>query len=160
MERDYVDEFFLSAESGYIHLKINEVFGYPETTCFSGGYNTRSSIEIVSSNFKVNDIVYISTGELYEFYSQLNECYRTNEGTAKLNSSENDLNIDVVFDGLGYADICGFLQDGNENELKFQLSTNQANILQIISELSDIYKKYGDMQGLRKGTSDNSNKGE
>ena len=103
MERDYEDEFILGADNGHFYLKIIEVFGFPKTTSPWGGYDTKSAVEIICSNYSVKGALYISTGELFTFSEQLRACYETLNGKATLSSCEGNLKMDVLFDGLGHA---------------------------------------------------------
>jgi hypothetical protein len=84
MDRDYIDDFFIQADSGQLYFKIDKVFGFPINTCTWGGYDTQSRIEIKSGNYLVKGQVYISTGNIYNFFRQ--DCYKTLKGTATLDS--------------------------------------------------------------------------
>ena len=151
MKKESEYEFLLRAENGQIYLKIDEVFGFPMETCHWGGYDTRSSIEINSSNYSVRGTVYISTGELYQFYTELSECYKTLNGKARLHSYENNLEVVASFDGFGHVDLSGFFKERHDqdNELKFQLFTDQTTIYEALAGLSDIHDKYGEMKGIK-----------
>ena len=151
MERDYEDEFILRSDNGLIHLKINEVFGFPDTTCPWGGYDTKSTIEIISSNYSAKGEVYISTGELYEFYEQLKTCYKTLQGNAELLSYEGNLKMKVSFDGIGHATIKGSYKEHHheDNELLFELASDQTYIFQAVSGLEDIISVYGNNLGVK-----------
>ena len=149
MERDYDDEFILTAENGQIYFKIENVFDFPEKTSPFGGYDTQSKIEITSSNYSVAGHLYITTGEIYSFYKQLKQSYSSLTGVAQLTSYEGNLELNIVFDGFGHATVQGFFKEKleEENELKFQLSTDQTFLFQAISGLSDIVDKYGNTLG-------------
>ena len=151
MERDYKNEFILRADNGQFRLKIIEVFGFPDTTSHWGGYDTVSVVEIVSSNYSVKGELYISTGQLLTFYEQLRTCYETLKGTAKLSSSEENLNMDVVFDGLGHVTVKGSYKERHheDNELLFELAGDQTYIFQGLAGLSDIALVYGTNPGLK-----------
>ena len=97
MEKDYDNEFTIQAENGHIYFKIEKVFGFPNNTSGFGGYDTQSNIEIVSSNYSVSGSLYITTGELFEFYKQLQKCYETLNGTATLKSYEGNLVLNIFF---------------------------------------------------------------
>ena len=84
MDRDNIDAFYIRAENGEIYLKIDTVFRFPEDTCHWGGYDTQSRIEIKSANYSVKGQVYISTGNIYNFFRQLEDCHKTLKGTATL----------------------------------------------------------------------------
>jgi hypothetical protein len=151
MERDYEHEFTLRADNGRFHLRIIEVFGFPETKSHWGGFDTMSGVEIISSSYSVKGELYISTGELLTFYEQLKACYKTLEGTAKLSSSEYNLNMDVIFDGLGHVTVKGSYKARHheENELLFELTGDQTYIFQALAGLEDIALVYGTSSGAK-----------
>jgi hypothetical protein len=151
MERDYENEFILRAENGQFCLRITEVFGFPDATSHWGGYDTMSVVEIVSSNYSVKGGLYISTGELLTFYEQLRTCYKTLKGTAKLSSSEGNLNMDVFFDGLGHVTVKGSYKERHyeDNELLFELTADQTYIFEAVAGLGDIASVYGNNPGAK-----------
>ncbi len=152
MDRDYEDEFILRGENGHIHLRILDAYGFPNETCHWGGYDTRSQIQIVCSNYQVTGEFYISTGELYHFYKSLKSRYEDLTGEAHLNSYENHLRMTISFDGMGHAAIKGsFRENPSEvTELTFELRTDQTFLGETISGLTDIYQKFGDNTGVTK----------
>ena len=87
------DGFLIKTNDGHFRLQILKLHGYPET-CFWGGYDTKSYIEIQAQNYSVNAEIYISTYEIYKFYIQLNENYKSLKGNAVLTSYEGNLNLD------------------------------------------------------------------
>jgi len=150
MERDYEDEFLIRAENGYLHLKIENVIGFPHKLCSWGGYDTKSAIEIISSGCSVKGEIYISTGIIYNFYVKLKDCYEKLTGEARLVSYEENFKINAIFDRQGHIKIQGIFQEfryGN-NELKFELHTDQTYLFQTIVMLESIYEKYGDNKGI------------
>lgn len=151
MQRDYEDEFILRADNGHFYLKIIEVFGFPKTTSPWGGYDTKSSVEIISSNYSVKGELYISTGELFTFFEQLRICYETLKGKANLSSYEGNLKMDVLFDGLGHATVKGSYKERlhTDNDLIFELTSDQTYIFQAVAGLRDIVSVYGDNSGVK-----------
>lgn len=149
MERDYEDEFYLYAEDGSIYFSIEEVYGFPGQTSAFGGFDTRSSIEIESSNRLIKGSFYITTAELFSFYRQLEECYKTLKGAAVLTNYGGNLKLTVEMDDLGHAKITGFFREKlhEESELRFELQTDQTRLFQPVSGLYDIASVYGDEQG-------------
>ncbi len=113
MDIDNLDDFFIQADNGQIYFKIEEAPGFPTDTDYYGGYDTRSRIEIKSGNYSVKGQIYITTGNLYNFFRQFEECYRTLKGTATLESYEKNLLITLDFDGLGHVRIRGHLTKCN-----------------------------------------------
>jgi hypothetical protein len=151
MERDYEDEFILKADNGHFSLKIVEVLGFPKTTSPWGGYDTKSTVEIISSNYSVRGDLYISTGELFNFAEQLSICYETLQGNATLSSYEGNLKMDVLFDGLGHVIAKGSYKERlhEDNELVFELTSDQTYIFQAVAGLNDIVSVYGDNSGVK-----------
>lgn len=76
----------ISAEQGYIKLSLKRVFGFPENTSYFGGYETQSTLEIKSNSFSVLTNLYISTGDIYNFYKELSMCYANVAGIVQLKS--------------------------------------------------------------------------
>jgi membrane-bound lytic murein transglycosylase len=149
MDRDNIDDFFIQADKGEIHLKIDTPFDFPDRTCHWGGYDTQSRIEIKSSNYSVKGQVYISTGNIYNFFRQLEECYKTLRGTATLESYEKNLFIKLDFDGLGHAKITGVFNEMHDlNKLEFEMKTDQTFLVDTLSSLTQIHKKFGDNKGV------------
>lgn len=151
MERDYDNEFILRADNGLFYLKIIEVFGFPKTTSPWGGYDTKSAVEIISSNYSAKGGLYISTGELFTFSEQLKECYKNLNGKAALSSYEGNLHMEVLFDDLGHAIVKGSYKEHllEDNELLFELTADQTYIFQAIAGLNDIVAVYGDNSGVQ-----------
>jgi hypothetical protein len=150
MDRDYIDDFLIQANDGHIYLKIETAFEFPTNTCHWGGYDTQSRIEIRSGNYSVNGQVYISTGNLYDFFRQFEECYRTLKGTATLESYEKNLVIKLEFDGEGHAIITGTFNEMQHtlNKLDFEMNTDQTFLAETLSSLTMIYEKFGDNKGV------------
>ena len=149
MDRDNIDDFFIQADNGQIYLKIDQAFGFPTDTCHWGGYDTQSRIEIKSANYSVKGQVYISTGNIYNFFRQFEECYKTLKGTATLESYEKNLLITLDFDGLGHVKITGtFNEMYNLNKLDFEMKTDQTFLADTLDSLTKIYQKFGDNKGV------------
>jgi len=149
MERDYEDEFYLITEHGQVYLKIMEVFGFPSETSFLGGYDTRTLLDIKVGTYSGKAIIYISTGQLHKFLTELKACYQTLKGTASLKDYEGNLEMVFDFDGLGHVKVSGHLREdiSNRTELRFELDTDQTRIPQMIHGLEDLVLVYGDEKG-------------
>lgn len=150
MDRDSIDDFFIQAENGQIYLKIDKAFGFPTSTCPWGGYDTQSRIEIKSGNYSVKGQVYISTGNIYNFFLQLEQCYKTLKGTATLESYENNLLITLDFDGLGHVRITGKFNEYHHslNKLDFEMKTDQTFLTDTLISLTKLHEKFGDNKGV------------
>ena len=143
------EDFIIKADNGHFRLSIQEVFGFPDTTSGFGGYDTKSRIEIISSNYSAIGHLYITTGEIYDFYTQLNNSYQTLRGGAILNNYEGNLDVNISQDGAGHFYLNGTFKEKQleENELKFELNTDQTYMSQAIQNLKKIADKYGDNKG-------------
>lgn len=151
MDIEIGDEFLLKAENGFVRIALKDIFGYPNETCHWGGYDSKSTIEIVCSNYNVLGELFISTGEVYTFYQSLLKCYESLSGEAYLRSYESNLELKLEFDNLGHVLISGTFQEKHMDmtELKFELTTDQSYLTQTLIELSGIYDKYGDNSGVK-----------
>lgn len=144
-------EFQIYAKQGFVRIELTKVFGYPERTCAFGGYDTRSTLEIKSGGFSVLTNFHVSTGDIYNFFEQLKNCYENLTGTARLDSYEMNLRLAVEFDNLGHAKITGEFIERLEppNELTFNLTTDQTYLKNTVSKLERIYKYYGNNKGVK-----------
>jgi hypothetical protein len=146
-------EFSLQGESNnYLKLTINRDFGFPDSTSPFGGYDTESVVEIKSTNYYVKGLLWITTGNIYDFYKKLKKCQLELTGSTRLDSYENNLRVLVEYDLLGHVCVSGeFLEKHEENnKLIFSFLTDQTFISRTIDELTEIYKKYGDNYGIKK----------
>lgn len=151
MDIEIGEEFLLKAENGFVRIALKNIYGYPNETCHWGGYDSKSTIEIVCSNYNVLGELYISTGEIYNFYQSLLKCHESLSGEAYLRSYESNLELKLEFDDLGHVLISGTFQEEHieRTELKFELTTDQSYLTQTLIELSGIYDKYGDNSGVK-----------
>ena len=145
-------EFNLKGGNNFIKITLDEVFGFPENTCYWGGYDTKSILEIKSRGFQVNAILYTSTGELYEFYKKLKDCNTKLNGKIYYKSYEGSLELNLEYNEFGHVNISGIFDEQNEynNELKFEFISDQTFITKTINELELIAEKYGGMKGIKK----------
>lgn len=74
--------FTIKSKQGFIRFELKEVQGFPEETSQFGGYDAKGIVEIKSRNFYVLGDLWFTTGDVYEFYKQLDKCYRNLKGTA------------------------------------------------------------------------------
>ncbi len=147
-----MESFTLKGESDFLTLIISEVFGFPETTCHWGGYDSRALIDIKSRNFYVKSVFYTSTGEIYQLFQQLKSNNEQLCGKTKFISYEGNLEFTLEYNNQGQVNIKGRFSEQNEfeNELIFEFNSDQTFILSTINELSLIANKYGGMKGIKK----------
>lgn len=132
-------------------ITLIEVYGFPDTTCHFGGYDSRSEIEIYSDGFQLISSLWISTGEIYEFYVQLLTANEVLNGAAFLSSYEGNLECNLKYDVNGYVIINGIFSKQNEynNKLNFNFKSDQSYIQSTLYQLEAIANKYGDMKGTK-----------
>lgn len=116
-----------------------------------GGYDSESIIEIKSSNYHIIGNLWITTGDIFNFYQELKKCQKMIQGIAHLDSYENNLQMAVCYNELGHVLIKGkFIEKYIENNcLEFELQSDQSFVFSTMIELEDIYKKYGDNKGIK-----------
>jgi hypothetical protein len=143
--------FIIKSEHGHFALRIISVCGFPESTCYWGGYETDSWVEILTFNYTAKGGITISTYDIYKFYIQLIDCFKSLTGHAELISCEGNLNLDLAFDNLGHVVISGKLhiEDSNKNELSFELFGDQSYLPETINSLKKIIDTYGDQFGKK-----------
>jgi hypothetical protein len=143
--------FGLNGYNEYIHLSIDEVFGYPNETSYGGGYGAKGTIEISVGGYNVNSCHYFTTGELYSFKESLNNCYNSILGEALLENTEHELQLSVSFNKLGKVKVTGVFQERpeRENRLFFELNCDQTCILPVIRELESVEKIFGGLKGIK-----------
>lgn len=143
--------FDIQGESGnFVRLTFREVYVFPETTSFWGGYELRSTLEIKSSGFRVNAQLFTSTGEIFLLYQQLQQCNELLTGRAAYSSSEQDFAFTAEYDNTGHITISGIFTERmtGDNALHFEFLTDQSFIQNTLFQLSKLFRKYGNMQGV------------
>ncbi|MCM1367929.1 MAG: hypothetical protein NC184_03860 [Roseburia sp.] len=139
----------------HIKLEITEVFGFPDATSLSGGYDVKCNLEICSGLYRIfTDCYYSCTGALYNFYNDLLKCYNNLKGTAqyKHNYSENDFDLNIEFTGSGGVTISGKYQDDPvvKNILYFEFDSDQSYFKDVLRDLKKIVLQFGDNQGVKR----------
>lgn len=135
-----------------IELIITEVFDFPVRTSIEGGYDFKGSLEICVGSYSVRcSEFYSSTGILYNFLTTLQKCYDSFNGTAYYRHIyENDLNFSLTMTNFGHAIIKGLFREVPhlENELIFEIETDQTCILEAITCLKKVRDIFGDSKGI------------
>jgi hypothetical protein len=146
-----MNQFQIYGENNqYLIIQLEKIHGFPEATCYSGGYDTESSIKIKSGSYYASGTVWISTGEIYTFMNQLKNVYEKCSGEAKLTNNEVDLEVTITIKSRGRTVIEGRYKEfpSIHNELVFFFETDQSYIARTLEELDDITLKYGGMEGI------------
>ncbi|MDH6371724.1 hypothetical protein M2444_003523 [Paenibacillus sp. PastF-3] len=144
-------EFVVRGKQGcYVNITLDEVFGYPNATSHFGGYDVRGTAELKSGNYYVKGELWFSTGQTYEFYNQLARCYTDLMGIATFCNSEANLKIDINFNNRGQVVIEGYFKEfaHQDNELKFEIESNQSFFIETLDGLREIVDHYGGLKGI------------
>jgi hypothetical protein len=134
-----------------IELTIDEVWGYPHEISYGGGYAAKGTLSIHIGEYAVNNAAhYFTTGELYKFLLQLQYCYNILDGTAVLKNTERELALTCLFNRRGHVLVEGSFQSNPalKNILSFEFSTDQTQIPQILSSLSEVASIFGGNHGV------------
>ncbi|KON68863.1 hypothetical protein AKG34_08715 [Peribacillus butanolivorans] len=147
---DKVHEFKIDGKQGFIQIELNEVYGFPNETSYLGGYDVKGKIDIKSGNYYVNGELWFSTGQVFEFYTQLQKCYRELKGKATFSNSETTLKLELDFNKLGQIIIQGYFQElaSEENILQFEFESDQSYLESTLQELNKIVDHYGGLKGV------------
>jgi hypothetical protein len=148
-----MEEFSIKGgNDNYLKFSFQEVYGFPQSTSHWGGFEVRTSLEIKSGNFSVKSTMWVSTGELYEFFKNLESANKELRGKVEFKNYERNLEFIIAYNELGHATVGGTYFDlGHlENELKFEFNTDQSYLTLTIQDLKQITLKYGDMKGIKK----------
>ena len=131
-----------------IEMTIDEIFGFPETTDYEGGYAFEGTLIIHVGCYKVHSKNYISTtGVLCRFYDSLIKCYDSLEGIAKYTRMHDiALEFELVMTKNGHATIDGkYIEYPHlSNKLTFEIETDQSCIRCAIDDLSRVESLFGD----------------
>ncbi len=142
--------FLMTGMNGSIQLTIEEVFGYPHEMSYGGGYGAKGSLTIRSGSFSANAPHYFTTGELYSFYRQLQDCYNRLMGTATLENTERELELQCEFNKFGHVVLTGSFQanPAEKNILHFEIKSDQTQVKDTLSQLKSVYETFGDNKGI------------
>ncbi|GGA60252.1 WapI family immunity protein [Ornithinibacillus halotolerans] len=142
--------FIITGKNGVIKIEFSEVFGFPKETSYLGGYDVKGKINIQCGNFFVKDAdLWFSTGQVYQFFTRLQKCYKDLAGSVTFIDADNNFKMEVYFNRLGQVKIQGFFQEVAhlENILQYQFESEQSYLTSTIKELEEIVLYYGDMEG-------------
>ncbi|GAB3329455.1 hypothetical protein GCM10027299_32830 [Larkinella ripae] len=140
--------FSIEGKHGFIKIEIEEVFGYPNRTCHWGGYETKSKLSFRSGTYAVEGDIWLSTGEIFNFYNDLSSTYVSVSGKATL-FHESILLFTVRFDDTGHLLVNGeFSPYLSENNLSvFELVSDQSYLPETLASLKNIVNTYGGNTG-------------
>nr|WP_320022744.1 hypothetical protein [uncultured Draconibacterium sp.] len=146
-----MEKFEIIGENGFVRINLTKVYGFPDTTSAFGGYDTESEIEIKSSNYYLKGVLWVTTGNIFDFFQKLEKCQKNLVGIARLETYEKNLQLTVEYDELGHVIVKGkFIENHMEkNILDFEIKGDQTFMNSTINELENIYKKYGNNKGIK-----------
>ncbi|WP_047155482.1 WapI family immunity protein [Aneurinibacillus tyrosinisolvens] len=146
-----MEGFILKGEQGYLQLHLDEVYGFPEQTSHFGGYDAEGTLEIKSNNYFVRGKLWFTTGEVCSFYEQLGRAYDLFSGEATFSSSEVNLEFKITFDSRGHAVFKGYFKELHhlDNELKFEIESDQSYFESTLADLKKFVQKYGGLKGVK-----------
>jgi hypothetical protein len=137
-----------------IEMIIDELFGFPERTCYAGGYEFKGTLIIHAGCYHARSGNYYSTtGELHGLCTSLLSCYNSLAGSVKYPrmSYEKNLEFELKMTKLGHATIEGEFREYPHllNTLVFQIETDQTCIQSAINDLTQIERLFGDNMGIK-----------
>ena len=146
-----MNEFTIKGKQGFIRIELQNAIGFPKEISHFGGYDAEGIVEIKSGNYYVLGETWFTTGDVYEFYKQFDKCYRELKGKATFWNYETSLKLEVVFNHLGQAVLQGYFKEKAhfENELQFEIESDQSFLSSTLEELRKFVDHYGDTKGLK-----------
>jgi len=144
-----MDSFSVRGFNGFLEVGIEKIFGFPDQTSHFGGYDTESRVKVESNGFSVDGKLWLSTGEVFDFYTSLRQAHEKLNGSAKFESSEGNLLFAINYELLGRVSIQGEFRDNKQedNFLRFEIFSDQSYLNRTLVELTQFIRKYGDNSG-------------
>ena len=143
--------FDISAIDGRVKLLLAAIDkGTPESIKMGGitaDFNIQVAIDGINADFEC----FITTGNLYKFYKELQECYNNLNGTAVLKyHSEKLTRISVDFKNTGKCTIYGYAQTNSykRNRIEFCIECDQTYIEPNIKMMEILFDELAALQGF------------
>ena len=104
----------------------------------------RTEIRVHAGGFRGKASAAIITSELVKFAAELRLLYETLKGSAKFETLETQLNLNILGDGKGHIELTGEVADqaGIGNRLHFTLEFNQSQLGASIRELEKVISSF------------------
>lgn len=149
-----IKAFCLNGYEEKIELTITEVYEFPNGTSYEGGYDVKGILDIEIGCYKVycKDF-YFATGVLYRFLEGLEVCYKSLSGKAEYKHFlEHDLEFTLEMTQSGHACVTGRFRENpaSDNELVFEMETDQTCINPVIDEIKYVKSIFGGYEGIKK----------
>jgi hypothetical protein len=134
----------------FIHVWPEEVFGFPDQPRYFGGYDAQGRVEIQCGPYHVYGSLEFSTGDIWEFYTELLKAYNDLAGKAVFQSGEGNLQFTITFRSRGHLTMVGMYQAilGSGTQLLFEMNCDQSYLIEPLAQLAEFVAKYGDNRGL------------
>ena len=144
-----ITAFQLKGEHEHICLTISQVHGFPDELTYGGGYFAQGNLDIRVGSYSVCAQHSFTTGQLYDFYCQLQKCYDTISGGAVLENVEGELKLELTFQKTGKVLVTGMFQElpSVGTRLHFEMMTDQSAVASALCELKNVYNTFGDRKG-------------
>ncbi len=147
-----VDGFEIRVAGDFIRLWIEEMSGFPDHTSYLGGYDAHGVVDIKCGPYRVHDSLWFSTGEVWQFYTELQKAYNDLAGQARFRSDEENLDFTLAFTGRGHFVIAGVYRQyfSNNTLLQFEIESEQSYLIKPLAQLAAVVAKYGDNRGIKR----------
>lgn len=147
-----VDGFEINADADFVHLWVDEVYDFPGRTSSFGGYDAKGQVDIKCGAYRVRGPLWFSTGEVWQFYTELLRAYHDVAGQAQFCSSEHNLECTLTFTTRGHWILEGTYQKDfmRGTRLQFEIESDQSYLAEPLNQLAQFVAKYGDAKGLHK----------
>lgn len=147
-----MEEFTLRADEDWVRIGLEEVYHFPEHTSHFGGYDVRGVVAIACRAYHVRGPLWFSTGEVWQFYIQLQKAYDELAGEARFRSSEGNLDFTLRFTSRGHWTLEGVYQERLDisTRLLFEMESDQSYLVEPLAQLAQLVAMYGDNRGRRR----------
>ena len=145
-----MDGFAINADADFLHLWLDTVYSFPDGPSFFGGYDVDGSVNIKCGPYRAHGPLLFSTGQVWQFYTELLNAYRDLAGQARFCSSESNLKFALTFTTRGHWVLEGTYQENviRESRLRFEIESDQSYLAEPLAQMAQFVAKYGDNTGL------------
>lgn len=145
-----MDEFTISTSEDRVRISLEEVYGFPDRTSHFGGYDVRGVVAIHCGIYHIRGPLWFSTGEVWQFYTQVQRAYDELAGEARFCSSERNMDFTLRFTTHGHWTLEGVYQEHLDiaTRLLFEMESDQSYLVETLTQLRHLVAVYGDNRGL------------
>jgi hypothetical protein len=148
-----VDGFEIRIDGNFVHLELEEVYGFPDHTDYFGGDDAQGYVSIQCGSYRAYGHLQFSTGEIWQFYTELLRAYKDLDGKARFSSGGGNLEFTITFNNKrGHVTIEGLYQEQltDRTRLVFEIEGDQSYLAEPLAQLAQFVAKYGDNRGIRR----------